>query len=165
MREENQVAIEHRFLAVVTRFSSQRFELERVAALEWCAAHDDRLTSPNRIALEALRDCSLSKRTLALLLYGCYADIPANRQFGAVFDLASPHIGARTNARLRFAVFNRRLPVLSLDHGHHFLAIFDFSDGAPDLVDALPVDSLDGGVTKPSIGMCDEDVWLAARGQ
>lgn len=159
MRTENQVAVGSRYLMLATRMSPQRFEIEKSAALDWCSAHSDRLGASNEAALADLRTFELGENSCAFILHSCYADIPAGRSYNAVFKLADAKIGGHTLARLRFAIFRRCLPMQSLEDGHHHLAVFDFPEGIPQLVLSLPVDLFDGGISHPTLGLCDAPTW------
>lgn len=50
-----------------------------------------------------------------------------------------------------------------LEHGHHHLVVFDFPDGLPTVLDSLPVDLFDGGVSRCRAALADVDTWMAYR--
>ena len=151
---------------LATRLSKQCFEGEKAASIEWCEGNGGRLGVSNQTALADLRSFDLGGGSCAVILYSSYSDIPAGRIFDTVFMLSEPSVVARTEAKLRLAILNRRLPLLSLEHGHHHLAVFDFAEGVPEIVKSLPIDHFDGGIARPTVGLCDMPTWteISERG-
>jgi hypothetical protein len=144
---------------LATRLSKQRFESEKAASIEWCEANGSRLPALGQTALAELRSFDLGADSCAVILYSSYADIPAGRVYDTAFKLSDPAVADRTEAKLRLAILNRRLPLLSLEHGHHHLAVFDFVGGVPEIVTSLPIDHFDGGIGGPLAGLCDAPTW------
>lgn len=163
MITEAEVAPENRYLLVAGKLSDTAFELERQRAIQWCAENPDRLDIPHRQALAELERCELSPQTVSLVIYYCYADIPANRVYGMAFDMRNPGLHEETEARLRFAIFARRLPMLALEHGHHHVVVFDFPEGVPDVIVAMPELAIGEVTGEIQVGLCDLGDWEAIR--
>lgn len=162
MRAEADVPIEERYLPLYTRVSAQRFNVERAAALLWCRDHSERLSPAQISALEDLRTLdSLPNYSAVFIQHSAYADIEPHRSYSAAFNLVTPSIGDLCIATLRFSIHWRRLPMRGLGHGHHHLVVFDFPNGIPAVLDALPVDLFDGGVTKYKLALADVETWQA----
>ena len=158
MLAEDQVPISSRYLSIAARLSNERFSEEKRIALDWCSQNFERLDKSHQFALEDLRTFDLHSNACALILYSCYADIPPGRTYDVVFDLKNIRPAAHATAKLRFSIFFRRLPMLTLEHGHHHLAVFDFPSGPPKIIGTLPTDLFDGG-TGHRLGMCDVPTW------
>lgn len=159
MRNEDSVPLAGRYLMLASRVFARRFEHEKKAALEWCLDNAQRLTPDDVIALRVLQATGISGSTLAFVQYAAYADIPQERTYSATFSLATPAIGSSTRAVLRVAIFFRRLPQLTLEHGHHHFVVFDFPDRVPDVIETMRVDVFDGGVTAAPVALCDWATW------
>lgn len=118
MLPETEVPIEARYLELYSRVSSRRFDTERATALKWCSEHPERLTQQYSDALEELSALdSLPNNSTAFIQHAAYDDIVRNRTYGAAFDLATSSIGNLCTARLRLAIYWRKLPMLGLEHG------------------------------------------------
>ena len=55
-------------------------------------------------------------------------------------------------ATLRFAIFARRLPKATVEHGNAHVAVFDVPAGVPGLLATAPVDTVEG---RPALGISD----------
>lgn len=163
VRSEASVDPINRYLWLAARLSRNAFEKERRLAVHWCSENTGRLEASNRIALQELVECELTDSTVAMVMYGCYADIPSRRAFSAVFDTRDPSVSEETRAQIRFAIYSHRLPVLSLEDGHHSLIVVNFAAELPKLISSLPVLELGQVPASGSVGLCDLDDWNAIR--
>jgi hypothetical protein len=163
MRSEDETPAAERRLLLWRRLSAAAFEAEKEAAVQWSRAHGERLEAPNRRALAMLKSFSLSESTRALVVIHCYAEIPPDRTYDLTFDLES-WTRVSTTATLLFGIFWQRVPIASLEHGHHQVAVFHFPNGVPPLIDTLPVDSLDQALWNPTVALCDSVDWAQIRG-
>jgi hypothetical protein len=161
MKTEAFVPISDRYLMLATILSAKRFARERRQSIDWCANNRSKLNAKDLVALDLLQDFELElhPNSRAFIIYCCYADIPAGRTYSAIFDRTNVEIGTETIAKLRFGIFWQRLPTQSLEDGHHQLAVFDFPQGIPAIVETLPIDLNDGGMSPARLGMCDVKVW------
>ncbi|WP_386071298.1 hypothetical protein ACFJIW_11875 [Tahibacter sp. UC22_41] len=155
-REETNTAASERYLSLGCKLSQAAFENQRALALEWCTSNANSLNESGKEACRRLEAFSLNENTRALVVIHAYADIPAGRVYDLAFDLAEQKRVA-TRAELLFGIFWRRLPVLSLAHGHHQLAVFCFAHGVPALIDDLPFDKPERAVA----ALCGSSDWAA----
>lgn len=161
MRQEVDTRVTERYLMLYSRVSAKRFEREKAASLYWCSRNAERLTEADADAISELRGFELQGNFCAFIQIGCYADIPPNRRYSAVFELANPKNGCIAPARLHLSIFKRALPLFGLEHGHHHVVVFEFREGVPELLNSLPLDLFDGGMSSATFGMCDALVWRA----
>ena len=82
----------------------------------------------------------LPQTTFPFVVLFAYADIPAGTQWNAAYDPSNDSQIESTNAILRFGVFWSRVAIPELSHGHHQVAVIDFPDGIPSVLETLPVD-------------------------
>jgi hypothetical protein len=157
MQNENDVPIFSRYLMLATRVSTSRFEKERSAAIKWCEQNSEKLDAESQRALYVLENTMLSENTLAFIQYSCYADIKPGRTYNTAFVLDNPTEHSNTKAVLKVAIYYRRVPLLSLSHGHHHLVVLDFPVGASEIITSMSIDNFDGGVSPAKIGLCDLD--------
>lgn len=82
-----------------------------------------------------------------------YADIPAGTTWDTAFDPLNASCFEPTQAVFRFGVFWQRIAQPKLEHGHHQVAVIEFPNGLPPLLDAIPVDA--SPHTYDYIGLCN----------
>jgi hypothetical protein len=164
LRSEEATPAEERQLKIRYRLSTARFLVEREAALNWSAENGSKLEGPYLSAYKELQAFSPSENYRALIVEHCYADIPSGRKYDVIFDERHPLSATPCTAIFRLGIFWRRLPILSLEHGHHQIALFHFPAGVPTLIDSLPLDT-DLDDSNSGIILCDSNTWhhLSAR--
>lgn len=135
---------------------------ERISPNSWrsvCKSvrdHSATASAPNSVkhAL-SLIDSNLPPTSFPFVVLFSYADIPANTTWNIAFDPTRPSSIEATNAVFRFGVFWQRIAQPSLEHGHHQIAVIDFPDGIPKLLQSLPIDA--NRQTYDYIGLCDAE--------
>ena len=147
MRSENDTPIDQRYLTIAGTLSKERFNREKQSAIKFCTEFPDRLSESNKEALEMLATFSLSENYRAFIIMSCYADIPPFRSYGKIFKITDHSIHISTTAILQFGIFWHKLPILSLEHGHHQVAIFNFPDDVPPIIETLPINNVEGSIT------------------
>jgi hypothetical protein len=163
MLTEDSVPPKDRVLTLAARLTEHRFSQERFGATAWCEENQGRLSESNLAALERLRKVELSENVVAFVVYRCYADIPKDRSYTALFDCSHSSQRQATVALLRVGIFMRQVPIEGLEHGHHQVAVFEFPNGTPPLLKELPLCDEPQVTTKVRLGLCDIDNWEEVR--
>ena len=163
MLSEDSVPPKDRVLTLAARLTERRFSQERLGAIAWCEENQGRLSESNLAALERLRKVELRENVVAFVVYRCYADIPKNRSYTTLFDCSHPSQGQATIAQLQVGIFMRQVPIESLEHGHHQVAVFEFPNGVPPLLEELPLCDEPQVNTRVRFGMCDAENWKEIR--
>lgn len=133
---------------------------ERISANAWrsiCESVRDHVakTSGRDAFTDPLQliEPNLPPTSFAFVVLSSYADIPADTKWNIAFDPTKPSSIEPTTAVLQFGVLWQRMALPSLEHGHHQVAVIDFPDGVPTLLQSLPIDA--NRQTYDYIGLCD----------
>ncbi len=116
-------------------------------------------------ALDAMRliDSKLPPTTHPFAVLFSYADIPADTIWNLAFDPTNQSSIQSTTAVLQFGVFWQRIAQPALEHGHHQIALIDFPNGVPSLLDSLPIDA--NRQSYDYVGLCDSNDLRAIHTQ
>ncbi len=84
----------------------------------------------------------LTSTEIPLVITYCYADISSGSCWDTAFDSRSPKQPVPTNAVCKFGVVHRSWVTEVLPCGLHLSAVIAFPEGAPEIMESLPFDSL-----------------------
>ena len=92
---------------------------------------------------------------IAVLTLYAYADIPLPRQYDLIFQIGQPDNYVIIDYTITQAVINGWTTVDQLDHGHKHIAIVQFPEGIPSIIDLLPPFSTKQAAQKGNqLGFC-----------
>lgn len=140
MRSINDTPVANRFLMVSHRLSVQAWRAECDAVTKWLDDESNTITEAERDEMLAMIQQPLRDTEHPFVIIHCYADIPEHTTWDIVFDRRAPGYHERTIATLRFGIIWQRLVSRSLADGWHQVAVIDFPDGMPQLIESLPID-------------------------
>jgi hypothetical protein len=159
MRTEASVPPADRYLSLAEKLTERRFIQEKEAVIAWCSDNAARLDTSNVAALELLRTLELTSNLIAVVVVGCYADIPQVRIYTAAFHRQDGLEVQETLAELRLGIFWSRIATEGLEHGHHQVAVLEFPKGVPPLLQRLPLCTGTQLQSVPDFGLCDIENW------
>ncbi|MEO0531974.1 MAG: hypothetical protein AAF266_15585 [Planctomycetota bacterium] len=151
-----------RYLMVAERLSIGRW----ATSCDRVRSHTASLPASKRCSrffVNSLRliDEELPPTCIPFVVLFAYADIPAGTEWDAVFDPLNAEADESTRATLKFGIFWERAATTDLAHGHHQIAVIDFPNGVPSLLDSLPVDA--DRLDYDYIGLCRSEDLGAIR--
>lgn len=139
MRFISDTPVTSRFLLLAHRLSPIACRNECNSVTEWLAIAPDTITEREREMLTIIQQ-PLQPTEHPLVAVYCYAHIPEGTKWDIAFNSKDTTAYEYTAAFLRFGIIWQRIVSRSLSDGWHQVAVIDFPNGIPHLIEALPVD-------------------------
>ena len=137
MLEEKSVTINERYLCSI-------FLLSDIAISLWQQNTIQRFTGEKTEEYRNYVNWVRKENEIAVFSLYAYADLYLNKKFDVVFDIDYPEKSAITGFRIKQSIFEGRLPIDAISHGHKHLFILEFENGVPDLIyDLYKTDALE----------------------